>query len=241
VKNTEDVQEDLRDVLRHSKTFANSHLRRLRGRTPNVHNLGDLQRHLTAIAVSCDLTKSIMTYCRHNLPDSQSLPEDSDILLNLEAEMFNLLEVPVPSLHDPSESDTHNLRCTGTTRFRNQDARNDWVWVQVGDEEEYGALRGRLPASLVVLFKVRNPLTQCSHRLALVRMLRPVDGGRIGDTHGLVKASRRTCAVGGDLWIVSISSILGMAHLVVCRSDGNGPREWFINSRIDLQTFNWVY
>ena len=105
--------------------------------------------------------------------------------------------------------------------------------MQVGDEEEYRALWGRLPASLIAIFKVRD-LMHYSHRLALVRMLQPVAGGRIGDTHSLIKASRCTCMVGGDLWIVSISSILEMAHLVACRSDGNGPREWFINSCIDL-------
>jgi hypothetical protein len=70
-------------------------------------------------------------------------------------------------------------------------------------------------------------------------MLQPVTGGKLGDAHNLVKVSRRSCTLGGDLWIMSISSILGIAHLVpLIRAE---PNEWFVNSQVDLWTFNWVY
>jgi len=42
----------------------------------------------------------------------------------------------------------------GALNFRNHGSRNDWVSVRAGTEDMYGALRGRLPAKLVALFKM---------------------------------------------------------------------------------------
>jgi len=44
----------------------------------------------------------------------------------------------------------------------------------------YGDLQGRVVARLIALFKIRNILSEAAavHRLALVRILHPINGGR---------------------------------------------------------------
>ena len=40
-----------------------------------------------------------------------------------------------------------------------------------------------------------------------------------------------------DEWVVNVSAIAGMTHLIPAQEEGI----WLINSRIDLKTFNDVY
>ena len=99
----------------------------------------------------------------------------------------------------------------------------------------YGALRGRLPAKLVALLKIRE--YRCENtvrRVASVQMLTPVHSGRLSDLHGLVTVQMREDARG--FAIVDIGTILGLAHLIP-----EEDRRWLVNSRIDLRTFNEVY
>jgi len=101
----------------------------------------------------------------------------------------------------------------------------------------YGALRGRLPAKLVALFKIRDyrcDNTDTVRRVASVQMLTPVNSGRLSDQHGLVTVQMREDARG--FTIVDIGTILGLAHLIL-----EEDRRWLVNSRIDLRTFNEVY
>jgi len=101
----------------------------------------------------------------------------------------------------------------------------------------YGALRGRLPAKLVALLKIRD--YRCGNRDTVrwvtgVQMLTPVNSGRLSDQHGLVTVQMREDARG--FTIVDIGTILGLPRLIQ-----EEDRCWLINSRIDLRTFNEVY
>lgn len=98
---------------------------------------------------------------------------------NFQAERFNMIEVPVAVFQDPDSHTMHKLRCTGESAFQGGDPRNDWVWVEVGKGlGATGDLRGRLPGQLRGLFKLRDPSNVCvSHRLAVVELLWPVNGG----------------------------------------------------------------
>ena len=129
----------------------------------------------------------------------------------------------------------HRARSTGDLHFTNQGSRNDWVWVQAGTEEMYGALRSRLPAKLVALLKIRDYRSNDTVRqVAGVQMLTPVNSGRLSDQHGLVTVQMREDARG--FTIVNIGTILGLADLIQ-----EEDRRWLINSRLDLRTFNEVY
>jgi hypothetical protein len=44
-------------------------------------------------------------------------------------------------------------------------------------------------------------------------------------------------APGNDEWVVSATAITGMAHLIPAAEEDI----WFVNSRMDLETFNDVY
>jgi len=78
------------------------------------------------------------------------LPEGRATVRSLPIELLTQLEVPVLAFQEADVYEIHDARSTGTLLFRNQGSRNDWIWVQAGIEEMYGALRGRLPAKLVV-------------------------------------------------------------------------------------------
>jgi len=99
----------------------------------------------------------------------------------------------------------------------------------------YGALRGRLPAKLVVLFKIRNYTCENAVRqVAAVRMLSAVNSGFPSDIHGLVTVQMREEAQ--EFTIVDVGTIHSLAHLIP-----EGERRWLVNSGIDWRTFNKVY
>jgi hypothetical protein len=112
------------------------------------------------------------------------------------------------------------------------------VWVVAGNENEFGALHGRLPGQVKCLFKLRDPAKKCIYRLALVKML-PVEGaGLLESDSSLIRVGVRKVTVSeNDEWVVVVSAIVGMAHLIPAREKGI----WLVNSRIDLETFNNIY
>ena len=157
------------------------------------------------------------------------------ILQSLPVGLLTQLEVPIPVFQETDVYDIHRARCTGALDFRNQGSRNDWVWVQAGDEEMYGALRGHLPAKLLALFKIQNPTCDGTvWRLVSVQMLSPVNSGSVSDVHGLVTVQQREDA--REFTIVDVGTILGLAHLIP-----EADRRWLVNNRIDLRTFNEIY
>jgi len=98
----------------------------------------------------------------------------------------------------------------------------------------YGALRGRLPAKLVALFKIRDGSQDTMRWLAGVQMLSPVNSGRPSDINSLVTVQLREDA--REFTLGDIGTILGLAHLIP-----EGDRRWLVNSHIDLRTFNEIY
>jgi len=205
----------------------------LKGGGGDVSNIVDFGR---IAGVSLEIIYSeLIRYSRHNLPTDHGLPEDDATLRSLPIELLTPLEVPLLTFQEADVYEIHRARSTGTLHFRNQGSRNDWVWVQAGTEEMYGALRGRLPAKLVALLKIRDPRSEDTvPRAAGVQLLTPVNSGRLSDLHGLVTVQMREDTRG--FTIVDIGTILGLAHLIP-----EEDRRWLVNSGIDLRTFNEVY
>ena len=98
----------------------------------------------------------------------------------------------------------------------------------------YGVLRGRLPAKLMALFKIRDCSQDTVRRLAVVQMLSPVNSGGPSDIHSLVRVQLRADA--REFTLVDIGTILSLVHLIP-----EGDRRWIVNSRIDLRMFNEIY
>jgi len=176
----------------------------------------------------------LIRYSRHNLPTERRLPKEQAILLLLPVELLTQLEISVLAFQETDVYDIHRARSTGTHQFQNQESRNDWVWVQAGSEEMYGALRGYLPANLVALFKIRDCRQDTVRRLAGVEMLSPVNSGRPSDIHSLLTVYLREDA--REFTLVDIGTILGLAHLIP-----EGDRRSLVNSRTDLRSFNEIY
>ena len=157
------------------------------------------------------------------------------ILRSLPVELLTQLEVPVLAFQETDVYDIHRERCIGAPDFRNQGSQNDWVWVQAGDKEMYGVLRGHLPAKLLAVFKIRNPTCNGRvRRLACIEMLSTVNSGSASDIHALVTVQQRKDA--REFTIFDVGTILGLAHLIP-----EADRRWLVNNAIDLRTFNEIY
>ena len=98
----------------------------------------------------------------------------------------------------------------------------------------YSDLRGWAMACLVTPFKIRNMSIGIASRLAFVQVVDPVNGGRFHGSSGHIRVCKRRN--GQDLRIIDIGVIVGQAHLVPY-----GDRQWLVNHRIDLRTFNDIY
>ena len=174
-------------------------------------------------------------YSLLKLPTEPHLPEDLVLLQSLPIEILIQLEVPVPALQGTDVYNINRAQCTGALDFRNLGSRKDWVWVQAGDEEMYGALRGGLLAKLLALFKIQN--SRCDGKvwcLVRVQMLSPVSSGPVSDVHGLVTVQHREDA--RQFIIVDLEMILGQAHLI-----HEADRRRLVNNQIDLRTINEIY
>ena len=125
-----------------------------KGRRDDVSNMADFSRVLgVSIQIIC---RGLIQYSRHNLPPEHRLRKDPEILKSLPVELLTQPEIPVLALKVTEIYDIHRAQCTGALNFRNHRSRNDWVWVRARTEDMYGALRCRLPAKLVALFKIRD-------------------------------------------------------------------------------------
>jgi len=230
-----DLSPDVVEQLDTTSTTIAPDIRRrmLKGHRDDVSNMADFSRVVgVSIQIICF---GLIRFSQHNLPPERRLPEDPEILELLPVELLRQLEIPVLALQETEIYDIHCAQCTGALTFRNHGSRNDWVWVRAGTEDMYGTLRGRLPAKLFALFKIRD--YRCEDRvrhLAGVQFVSAVNSGRISDVHSLVTVQMKE-----DAWEfteVDIGTILGLAHLIP-----EGDRRWIVNSRIDLRTFNKVY
>ena len=178
------------DVLEHLDTTSTvlapvPRGRLLKGRRGDVSDVLDFCRVLRISLES--VYRELIRYSRHNLPTERRLPEDPVILRSLPVELLTQLEVPVLAFQETDIYDIHCARCTGALHFRKQGNRNDWVWVQAGTEERYGALKGHLPAKLVALFKIRDYTCENAvRRVGALRILSAVNSGFVSDIHGLV-------------------------------------------------------
>ena len=162
----------------------------MKGRRGDVSNIVDFSR-ISGVSLEI-IYRELIRYSSHNLPIDHCLPEDHATVLSLPIELLTQLDVPVTTFQEADVYEIHCVRSTGTLHCRNQGSRNDWICVQAGTEEMYGALRGRLPARLVALLKIRDPRSADSvRRVAGVQSRTPVNSGRLSDLHGLVTVQMR--------------------------------------------------
>ena len=148
-----------------------------------------------------------------------------------QVEEYRLLKVSIGCFQDSTEVTWHLLRCTGQRLWQTSGkARNDWVWVDTGNEECYGALRGCFPAQLCTIFKLRNTVNDRVDRLVLVDHLFAENSGKPHDASRLVMMIKMGSVA--STTIFNIKRILGMAHLVPELAARDNKR-WYVNNQID--------
>ena len=91
-------------------------------------------------------------------------------------------------------------------------------------------------ARLHARFKIRNILSEARavHRLAVVSICDPLNSGRFHIASRDIRVGRPVN--GRDMSIVSIGAVIGQAQVIPGRE-----RQWIVNHRIDLWTFNAIY
>jgi len=153
--------------------------------------------------------EEIPSFIRQTAADDRRLAADPAELGLLPIEGFAQLEIPVPDFQDTDMFQIRQARCTGTKALRNGGSRNNWVWVQTGGEANYGDLQGRVVARLLALFKIRNIVNEAVavHRLALVGIVDPMNGGRFHIPSGHIRVGNRIN--GQDMPILSIGAVIG--------------------------------
>ena len=115
----------------------------LKGRTKNISMLTELYRALNINY--CDMTEEMLRFIKTRA-DNPQLPADSTELGSLPVERFSQLEIQVADFQETDRFQIHRARCTGAKAFHNCGLRNDWVWVQTGEETNYRDLRGHAVA-----------------------------------------------------------------------------------------------
>ena len=181
----------------------------LKGRRDDMSNILDFAK-VSRVSLE-SIYHELIQYTCHNLPTEHWLLEHHVILQTLPVELLTQLKNLVLAFQECDIYEFNSVRCTGAVHFRNQGIRNDWVGVRAGTEEMYGALRGRLPAKLVMLFKIR--VYTCENTVCwvmAVRMLSAVNSGFQCNIHGLVTVQMREDA--REFTIVDIGTIHSLAH-----------------------------
>ena len=144
---------------------------------------------------------------------------------------------------DTREVTWYLLRFTGSQHWRStEQSRNNWVLVDSGNRNIYGALKGFYPARLQSIMNVRELTTGLVDRIVLVDRLYVENSGKISDVMGLVTVAVGTVKgpKGTSEIVVGIKRIMGMAHLVQDTAQRDKKR-WYVNNRFDLETFNRIY
>jgi len=116
------------------------------------------------------------------------LPKDPVIFGFLTVELVTQVQIPIPAFLESEVYNIYHAGCTGKVHFRNQTSCNNLVWVSPAPEEMYGALRDRLPAKHIAVFKIRDYRSEnLDRRLTGIRFTRAVNSGLLLDVNGLVR------------------------------------------------------
>jgi len=189
-----------------------AHPRILKARRDNIHNVVHFCR-------ACDISpeticQELIRYGRLSLPPERRLQENPLIPRALPVELLTQLDILVLAFQQSGVYDIHRARRTGARLFPNQTSRNDCVWIPAGGENTYGALKGRLPARVKALFKIRSGYIQPDtvYCLAGVQFMSLIDSRQLSDVHGLLTVQLRDFT--RELTIVDIGTIIGLAHLI---------------------------
>jgi hypothetical protein len=152
---------------------------------------------------------------------------------DLQVELYRKLRIPRESLD--GELETQDAYATGPKAHYGR-TRADWVWYMpdARNSEAYGVLKGHLPAKCLAFLKIR--WQSHVYRLVYVRRATPTNNtSRASSLHDLPSVAYCEST---EPEINGVKSLRGRACLV---RYSPSSKEWLINNRIDLITFNMIY
>jgi len=108
--------------------------RMVKGRT----NIGTLSELCQAHEIEyCDMMEEMLHCIKQTAADDPRLSADPTELGLLPIERFTQLGILISNFQEADLFQIYRARCTGTKALPTGGARNDWVWVQTGEEESY--------------------------------------------------------------------------------------------------------
>ena len=138
--------------------------RQLQGFTPTIETISQLNQ------TRKNLLDLVHDYYRRKSSPSSLI--ELDTVKKFQVEICRLLHGLVENFQDAREVTWPPLRFTGSQHWRSTgQSRNNWVWLDSGNRNIYGALKGFYPARLVSIMKVRELTTGSVDRLVLVDRL----------------------------------------------------------------------
>jgi len=236
----EHIPQDIKGVIR--PTHPSLHLpqgtpldlrqMRLQGpiSTRRIFNLSTLQDHYQLPDLKALTTRYLI---RNPFQDAQEPQASADQLIDAPLEAFNTLQVPIPTFNNDGYL-LHRIHCTGPNLFRKQEKRNDWVFVRrrKSATQVQGSLRGRVPAKLNALFKLRDLLANTCYHLAHVSLLTIIGSPTPDGLESMILVGKPMKS-----HVIRVADIEGMAHLVIV----NPEELYLVNNRIDVHTRNDIH
>ena len=218
--------------------------------TPPAPTMGSIQYRsgadkivtLTQVLGLAEIDDFFPAFQRHITDLQRFAGISSEEALSAAAAVYHNITVPVQHFAN-GKWERQKLISTVKRNWHGKHPRNDWAWWKPKRQggariRPYGALHGRLPVKLCCLFSVN--LDGETLNLALVETTTPVNNGRTDDAAGLVRVERASIRP----WrVIDVGSIDGAAHLIPEPkiSGETWPKTWWVNSQIDLKTWNFIY
>jgi len=241
MKELKDIPEKMREIIRqtrdsiHLSKGSQSYQRssKLQGWI-SMHHIYDL-RSLEAAYQLPSVRSLTMTYLADNLYSASNNPVfELSHLISAPLEVFNTLQVAVPTFNDYGDT-IHHACCTGAELFQKWEQRSDWVFVRchkARKAKSQGTLDGRVPTRLNALFKLRDLHANTSYCLAYVSLLSIIGSPTPDRLEGMVQVGLPMRS-----HIVAVADIERMAHLAPV----NLKELYLVNNRIDVHTCNDIY
>jgi hypothetical protein len=208
-----------------------------------IRNLGALLGN-TQDATHCVTVYNVMQlFNKHN---SHNKMYTSDVQLHAtELSVYHGTNVQVAGLE--GECGSAVCRCIGSQSWYGQNQRNDRVSVMQCFGGCYGALNGHLPWQQQRLFMIKNlkeDEAYVEYWLALALTTIPENSGQLDPVSQYVQVRKAPAPV--TLEVVNMGNIVSCAQVIskitTSSKTGHGVNErWFVNSHIDLTTWNDVY
>jgi len=200
-----------------------------------IHNIQTLQMVYELL----DLETLTGSYLLHNQlePHVSSEQLDSNVarLMDTPLEVFNTLQVAVPTFND-NEYNLYHMLGTGPNLFQKQGRADGLVFVRCcktyAATNVAGRLDGMIVAKLNALFKLRDIDVNKTCSLAHISLLNAIGSPTLDGPECMVHVG-----IPMKNHVVHIRDIKGLAHLISINPDNL----YLVNNHIDIHTWNETY